>query len=109
MREDMPDKDDPASVADFHNQPISVSSDNVGNDAYLIEDRLCRVACETLCKGKHVVLAGEITSLKPAMSPMNYTLCAVVLSTQELQRIEHTISLLDGYRSNGAEGGVEPS
>jgi hypothetical protein len=72
---------------------------NVGNDAYLTEDRLCRVGCEALCKGKHVVLAGEITSLKPAMSPMNYTLCAVVLSTQELQRIEHTISLLDGYRS----------
>jgi hypothetical protein len=27
MRQDMPDKDDPASVADFHNQPISIFSD----------------------------------------------------------------------------------
>jgi S-adenosylmethionine synthetase len=31
-------------------------------DAYLAQDRMCRVACEVLCKGDKVVLAGEITS-----------------------------------------------
>jgi S-adenosylmethionine synthetase len=31
-------------------------------DAYLAEDKHCRVACEALCKGGTVVLAGEITS-----------------------------------------------
>src|SRR5271157_6311036 len=31
-------------------------------DAYLAQDRMCRVACEVLCKENNVVLAGEITS-----------------------------------------------
>ncbi|CAN5829869.1 MAG: methionine adenosyltransferase [Gemmatimonadetes bacterium] len=31
-------------------------------DAYLAEDPLSRVACEVLCKGDRVILAGEITS-----------------------------------------------
>src|SRR5262245_35614948 len=31
-------------------------------DAYLAQDRGSRVACEVLCKGGQVVLAGEITS-----------------------------------------------
>ena len=31
-------------------------------DAYLAEDQCSRVACEVLCKGSNVVLAGEITS-----------------------------------------------
>jgi len=31
-------------------------------DAYLAQDRMCRVACEVLCKDDKVVLAGEITS-----------------------------------------------
>lgn len=31
-------------------------------DAYLAEDPYSRVACEALCKGTHVVIAGEITS-----------------------------------------------
>jgi S-adenosylmethionine synthetase len=31
-------------------------------DAYLTQDQMCRVACEVLCKGDKVVLAGEITS-----------------------------------------------
>ena len=31
-------------------------------DAYLAQDLMCRVACEVLCKGDKVVLAGEITS-----------------------------------------------
>jgi S-adenosylmethionine synthetase len=31
-------------------------------DAHLAGDRNARVACEVLCKGRHVILAGEITS-----------------------------------------------
>jgi S-adenosylmethionine synthetase len=31
-------------------------------DAYLSQDPLSRIACEVLCKGDHIVLAGEITS-----------------------------------------------
>lgn len=31
-------------------------------DAYLAQDRMCRVACEVLCKNDRVVLAGEISS-----------------------------------------------
>src|SRR5208337_4195343 len=31
-------------------------------DAYLAQDRMCRVACEVLCKEEKVVLAGEISS-----------------------------------------------
>ena len=31
-------------------------------DPHLAEDRHSRVACEVLCKGSHVVLAGEISS-----------------------------------------------
>ena len=44
----------PDKVCDFISDSIL--------DAYLAEDKRCRVACEGLCKGGIVVLAGEITS-----------------------------------------------
>ena len=31
-------------------------------DAHLAKDRMCRVACEVLCKDNRVLLAGEISS-----------------------------------------------
>jgi len=31
-------------------------------DAHLAQDRMCRVACEVLCKNNRVLLAGEISS-----------------------------------------------
>ena len=31
-------------------------------DAYLAQDKHCRVACETLVKGNNIIIAGEISS-----------------------------------------------
>ncbi len=50
------------SVAEGHPDKVcDLISDSI-LDAYLRKDANSRVACEALCKGRHVVLAGEITS-----------------------------------------------
>jgi len=67
-------------------------------DAYLAEDQCSRVACEVLCKGNNVVLAGEITScgkvdyeknVRAAVRQIGYTdssepFCAETLKVREM-------------------------
>ena len=67
-------------------------------DAYLAEDQCSRVACEVLCKGNNVVLAGEITScgkvdyekiVRAAVREIGYTdssepFCADTLNVREM-------------------------
>ena len=67
-------------------------------DAHLTEDKCSRVACEVLCKGNNVVLAGEITSrekvdyekiVRAAVVEIGYTdpsepFCADTLNVKEM-------------------------
>ena len=50
------------SVTEGHPDKVSDYIADSILDAYLSQDRNSRVACEVLCKGNQVILAGEITS-----------------------------------------------
>src|SRR5438067_13891753 len=50
------------SVTEGHPDKVCDTISDYIFDAYLEQDRLSRVACETLAKGNLVVLAAEITS-----------------------------------------------
>ncbi|MEX2527804.1 MAG: methionine adenosyltransferase [Gemmatimonadota bacterium] len=50
------------SVSEGHPDKVCDSISDAILDAHLAQDPNARVACETLCKGTQVVLAGEITS-----------------------------------------------
>jgi S-adenosylmethionine synthetase len=50
------------SVTEGHSDKVADYIADSILDAYLAEDPYSRVACEALCKGTHVVIAGEITS-----------------------------------------------
>ncbi|MDB4950592.1 MAG: methionine adenosyltransferase [Gemmatimonadetes bacterium] len=50
------------SVSEGHPDKVCDSIADAILDAYLLQDPASRVACEVLCKGNNVVLAGEITS-----------------------------------------------
>lgn len=50
------------SVAEGHPDKVCDFIADSILDAYLAQDRMCRVACEVLCKNDRVLLAGEISS-----------------------------------------------
>ena len=95
-------------------------------DAYLAEDQCSRVACEVLCKGNNVVLAGEITScgkvdyeriVRAAVREIGYTdpsepFCADTLNIIEMMTKQapeiaqgvNTCSSLCGEQGAGDQG-----
>jgi S-adenosylmethionine synthetase len=50
------------SVSEGHHDKVCDFIADSILDAYLAQDRMCRVACEVLCKNNRVLLAGEISS-----------------------------------------------
>ncbi len=50
------------SVSEGHPDKIADQISDAILDAYLTQDKQCRVACETLVKNKRVIIAGEISS-----------------------------------------------
>ena len=80
-------------------------------DAYIDQDRMCRVACEVLCKTNQVILAGEISSpasvdhntiVREALREIGYTDTAEPFNADNV-----TISKLLSLQADEIAAGVE--